>query len=77
MKKVTSALIGCLTLDGCSAALGVTIPGITWHFVDDNWRLKSVLIGTLNTGEASKSTEQLCYIVGEVMKNYVIFGSEK
>lgn len=73
----TCALTGSLTLDGWSAALGAPILGITWHFIDDSWRLCSIPITTLNTGTASKSAEQLRSIVDCVLKNSTIIGSDK
>ena len=76
-KSVTNALKGSLTLDGWSSALGTPILGITWHFIDDSWRLCSIPITTLNTGTASKSAEQLRSIVDCVLRNSVIIGSEK
>lgn len=76
-KECESALVGNLTLDGWSAALGAPILGITWNFVDDTWRLKCIPICMLNTATASKSAEQLRSIVTEVLKNSPVVGSDK
>lgn len=35
-----STLVGNVTLDGWSAALGAPFLGITWNLFDDGWRLK-------------------------------------
>ena len=75
-REATAASTGCITLDGWSAALGAPILGVTWHFVDNAWRLRSIPIAMLNTGAASKSGEQLRCIVTEVLKESEIVGSE-
>lgn len=76
-KQCTSALTGNLTIDGWSAALNAPILGITWKFNDDAWRLKCIPVCMLNTGTASKSGEQVCSIVTEVLKQNLVIGSEK
>lgn len=46
---------------------------MTWHSVDEEWRLKSVLIAVLVIGLASKSAEELCCIMKDIIhKNSVI-----
>ena len=73
----TSALTGCLTVDGWSAALGTPILGMTWHFIDDQWRMKSVPVSLLNTWTASKSAEQLRSIMNEIISDNSVIGSDK
>lgn len=75
-REATSASVGCITLDGWSAALGSPVLGVTWHFVDDDWRLRCIPISALNTGTASKSGEQLRCIVNEIMSESEIIGSD-
>lgn len=50
----TTEMIGCITLDGWSAALRATILGMNWHFTDENWRLKCIPSDTLDMEPALK-----------------------
>lgn len=64
-------------MDGWSASLGAPILGMTWHFTDDTCNLHNVPACALNTGTASKSSEQLRCIVQEQLKESMIIGSSK
>lgn len=74
--QATSSMTGSITVDGWSAALGCPILGMTWHFIDDNWRMKSIPIAMLNTGTASKSAEQLRSIMEEIIRDNSIIGAD-
>ena len=70
-----NAMVGSITCDGWSAALRAPILGITWHYVDSSWRLKSMPIATRNIGTASKSAVQTCAILEDVMQHNPVVGS--
>ena len=75
-QSCTSAVTGSISLDGWSAALGTPILGVTWSFIDDAWRLRSVPISMLNIGGVPKTAEQLRSIVTEILKHSLVVGSE-
>lgn len=63
-------------MDGWSAKLGAPIFGVTWHFIDEERSLKSVLIVNLKTRTACKYAEKLRCIVDEVLLNRTIIYSD-
>lgn len=77
LRSLTSrAMTGCITFDGWSAALGAPILGVTWHFVDTDWRLRCIPIAALNLGDAAKKGKALCALIESVMSNNIIVGSD-
>lgn len=76
-QKTENAMVGCVTADGWSSALRAPILGITWHFVDSAWRLRTVPIATRFLGDASKTGLQLCAVLEDVLHNSPVVGSDK
>lgn len=72
---LTSALTGCVSLDGWTAGLGTLILGITLHYIDDDWRLSPLPVAILNIGASAKTGEQLRCIVNEAFELSAIVGS--
>ena len=75
--SATQAEVGSVTIDGWSAALGTPVLGMTWHFIDEAWKLKCLPIAALDTGTACKSSEQLRAIVEEILKESSVVGSDR
>lgn len=75
-RSVTDARTGCITVDGWSAALGAPILGMTWHYIDKQWNMRCVPIATLNMGLASKTGQQLRYIMQEILEQNPIVGAD-
>ena len=76
-RSANEASSGCLTFDGWSASLGTPVMGVTWHFIDSSWTLKSVPIATQSVGDASKTGVQLCAILEQLVQENLIVGSER
>lgn len=74
--QATSSMTGSITVDGWSSVLGCPILGMTWHLIEDNWRMKSIPVAMLNTGTASKSAEQLHSIMEEIIGDNIIIGAD-
>lgn len=75
--SISRAMTGCISFDGWSSTIHAPILGVTWHIVDENWRLRCIPVATLNTADSSKNGRQMCAIIEKVMKNNLIVGSEK
>ena len=72
-----TSITGRLTVDGWSAAVGSTILGRTWKFIEENWLIKSIPFPMLNTGTASKTAKQLKCIIQEVIRDNSVIGSNR
>lgn len=76
-KAANSALNGLLTIDCWSASICVPILEISRNVLDERRKPKSIPIGTLNTVEASKSSESLLSIVRWIHNISVVIGSDE
>lgn len=74
--QATSSMIGSMTVDGWSAALGCQILDIPWYFLDDNCLIKSIPAALLNTDTSFKSSEQLLSIVIEIIRDNSVIGAD-
>lgn len=71
------ATTGSLTVDDWRNEFGTPILGMTGHYCDDEWRIRSVPIASLNLGSARKTGAQLCPIIEEGLSQNPIVGSDK
>lgn len=74
--SVSDGNTGCIPVEGWSVALGTTILGMTWHYVDKNWNMRSVPIETLKMGTAAETGQQLRAMIEEVLAQNPIEGSD-
>lgn len=74
--STTIATTGCMTFDGWSSAQHAPILGVTWHYIDATWKLQCIPVASVNIGDASKSSNQLCAILEDVVKHNMIIGSD-
>ena len=65
-----------ITVDAWSAALGMSILGLTWHFIDENWTLQSIPISILSLGPVKKAVSQLKAIIYTVLHENNIVSDE-
>ena len=73
---VDKATSGTLTVDDWRNALGAPILGMTWHYCDEQWALRSVPIASINMSTCRKTVSQLCEIMEEILAQSEIVGSD-
>ena len=67
---------GSIIVDAWSAALGMPILGVTWHFVDESWMLQSIPISILSLGSAKKTASLLKAIIDTLLHENNIVGDD-
>lgn len=75
--STSKAMTGCIIFDGWNAALGAPILGVTWHFIDNDWRLRCIPIATMNIRDTLKNGNFLCTLIEAVMSNNLILGLDE
>lgn len=68
--------VGGVTYDGWSARLGAPIAGLTFHYIDQNWILKSFPICFMNTVDIGKSAIEHESIIKSALRNNEKLGAD-
>lgn len=63
-------------VDGRNAALGSSILGVTWHFIDSNWKMRCVPIAILNMTTAVKTGQKMRCVIEKVLEQSPVVGSD-